>query len=233
MLAPTELDQDDDVRVAAAVKELQLAETDLVTARAAAAAAAADAPLGDANVHLAAMRAKLAMVEAFLNVPPTKTVVRTHAGYIGSEIEQVKAQMAELAPHIAEYKASRDALGCEKTPFLRRLKLKMMNVLPRQARDKHRESTQNRGCVFSCRETLGALDSFTAGLVGNQLKAASLRKIWSQVDADGSGDLDREEVRKALPVVAPFVFLFGRPSLVALFVFSMVVVFFPSLSLIS
>eukprot|EP01046_Picozoa_sp_COSAG06_P029488 COSAG06_NODE_2735_length_6368_cov_19.977987_9_plen_157_part_00 len=131
MLAPTELDQDDDVRVAAAVKELQLAETDLVTARAAAAAAAADAPLGDANVHLAAMRAKLAMVEAFLNVPPTKTVVRTHAGYIGSEIEQVKAQMAELAPHIAEYKASRDALGCEKTPFLRRLKLKMMNVLPR------------------------------------------------------------------------------------------------------
>eukprot|EP01046_Picozoa_sp_COSAG06_P021232 COSAG06_NODE_1586_length_9011_cov_83.566652_6_plen_74_part_00 len=72
------------MRVAAAVKELQLAETELVTARATAAAAAADAPLGDANVHLAAMRAKLAMVEAFLNVPPTKTVVRTQKRLFGA-----------------------------------------------------------------------------------------------------------------------------------------------------
>eukprot|EP01043_Picozoa_sp_COSAG02_P002582 COSAG02_NODE_60_length_43475_cov_59.494582_10_plen_3160_part_00 len=162
VLAPTQLDQDDDVRVAAAVKDVQQAEEALVAARAAAAEAAADAPLGDANVHLAAMRAKLAMVEAFMNLPPTKTVVRTHAGYIGSEIEQVKAEMAELAPHIAEYKASRNALG----------------------------------------ETLGALDCFTAGLVGNQLKAAALRKIWSQVDADGSGDLDREEVAEVLKLMS-------------------------------
>ena len=185
-MAPTELDQDDDVRVAAAVKEVKQAEEALDAARAAASAAAAEAPLGDANVHLSAMRAKLAMVEAFMNVPPTKTVVRTHAGYIASEIgestafspltlifsytsekslcgaEQVKAEMAELAPHIAEYKASRNALG----------------------------------------ETLGALDCFTAGLVGDQVKAAALRKIWSQVDADGSGDLDREEVAEVLKMMS-------------------------------
>ena len=118
----------------------------------------AEAPMGDAQVHLAAMRAKLAMVEAFGDTPPSKTVVRTHAGYIETEIQSLKSEMSELAPHIAEYKAARDALG----------------------------------------ETLGALDCFTAGLVGNQMKAAALRKIWQKVDADGSGDLDRDEMKQVL-----------------------------------
>ena len=157
-MAATELDQLDDERVKEAVVEVRAAEAGLIEARGAAVAAAAEAPMGDAQVHLAAMRAKLAMVEAFGDTPPSKTVVRTHAGYIETEIQSLKSEMSELAPHIAEYKAARDALG----------------------------------------ETLGALDCFTAGLVGNQMKAAALRKIWQKVDADGSGDLDRDEMKQVL-----------------------------------
>jgi hypothetical protein len=122
----TALDLEGDTRLVSAEAEAAEAEAALRQARAQCVAAAADAPMGDAMVHLSAMRAKLAMLDTFGGKPPTKSAIRTYAAYIEAEIQDMKTEMAETAPHIADYKAAMSELG----------------------------------------QALGALDAFTAELVG-------------------------------------------------------------------
>jgi hypothetical protein len=62
---------------------------------------------------------------------------------------QVSAMLRDAFNYSRSHLGFQTAVGCEKRHFLRHLCIKT-NILPRQARDKHRENSQKSGVLCRC-----------------------------------------------------------------------------------